>query len=166
MGTGQMLLTVLAVALIGQVILSVNTSLSYSGEAVQMSEYRIDASSLGTSILEKAEGQAFDAASATTTISTLASLTPANKLGMEAGESYPNNIDDFDDFNNLTIVDSTEQSARFTAKCTVTYVTVSGTSVVTSATPTWNKQINVTVSSPSMTDTLTFNEVFSYWYFR
>jgi hypothetical protein len=166
MGTGQMLLTVLAVGLLGKVILSVNTSLLFSGEAVQVSEYRIDATSLGTSILEQADGLAFDEQSADSSINSLSSLTPANKLGMESGESYPNNIDDFDDFNNLTIIDSTEQSAKFTAKCTVSYVKISGTSVVTSSTPTWNKQITVKVYSASMPDTLTFTEVFSYWYYR
>ena len=60
MGLGQMLLTILAIAMLGTLMLTVNTNTMDSGEAIEQSEYRIMATSLGISMLERANGLSFD----------------------------------------------------------------------------------------------------------
>jgi MSHA pilin protein MshD len=163
MGTGQTLLTIMATMMLGRLILSVNTGTAESGAAIEMSAYRITGTSLGTSILEEASGMAFDEATVASDINSTSLLSTT--LGPESGEVYPD-FDDYDDFNGLTKVDSLQSSAVFTTKVKVEYVSISGSAIVVSATPTYNKRITVKVSSPSMTDTLKFYDVYSYWYFR
>lgn len=163
MGTGQTLLTIMATVMLSRLILSVNAGTAQSGEAIEMSAYRITGTSLGTSILEEASGQAFDQATVASDVNSISLLSTA--LGPETGEIYPN-FDDYDDFNGLVKVDSLQSSAIFTTRVTVEYVSISGGAIVVSSTPTYNKRITVKVSSPSMTDTLKFYDVYSYWYFR
>ncbi len=163
MGTGQTLLTIMAMMMLGKLILSVNTSTAMSGAAIEMSAYRITGTSLGTSILEEASGMAFDEATVASDIHSTSLLSTT--LGPESGEVYPD-YDDFDDFNGLVRVDSLQGSAVFTTRVTVEYVSISGGAIVVTGTPTYNKRITVSVSSPSMTDTLKFYDVYSYWYFN
>jgi hypothetical protein len=161
-----MLLTILAMALMGRLILSVNSNVAYSGEAIEMAEYRIAATSLGTSILEQAQGLSFDEATVNKDIDVTTTLTAATSLGFEAGEVYPDSLDDFDDFNNFAKIDTLQRSAIYRTTCRVQYVTIGGGAVAPTTTKTFNKMITVNVSSPSLTDTLRFYSVFSYWYFR
>jgi hypothetical protein len=163
MGTGQTLLTIMAMMMLGRLILSVNTSTAMSGESIEMAAYRITATSLGTSMIEEATGKAFDAKSDTVGISNPSNFSTT--LGKEAGEVYPD-FDDFDDFNKLHKVDSLKGSAIFATDVKVEYVTLSGNSIIVSGSPTYNKRITVSVSSKSMNDTLKFSSIYSYWFFR
>ncbi|HTR81457.1 MAG TPA: hypothetical protein VMM58_07480 [Bacteroidota bacterium] len=165
MGTGQTVLTILAMMMLGRMALAVNQSNAQGGSSVEMAAYRITATSLGTSIIEEATGLAYDEKSDTVGISSVSSFTAANKLGPETGEHYPN-YDDCDDFNGLHKVDSLSGSAVFVTDVTVQYVSLTGSTIAVSGTQTYNKLITVKVSSPFMADTLTFQNVFSYWYFR
>ncbi len=163
MGTGQTLLTIMAMMMLGRLILSVNTSSAMSGESIEMAAYRITGTSLGTSMIEEATGKAFDCKSDTVGISNPSSFSAT--LGKEAGEVYPD-FDDFDDFNNLHKVDSLIGSAIFATDVKVEYVSIVGNVITVSGTPTYNKRITVKVSSKSMSDTLKFSSVYSYWFFR
>lgn len=163
MGTGQTLLTIVAMMMLGRLIISVNTSTAMSGESIETAAYRITATSLGTSILEEASGLAFDQATVASDIISPASLS--STLGPESGEVWPN-FNDFDDFNGLVKVDILQSSATFTTKVTVEYVYIPGSSIVVSATPTYSKRISVSVFSISMSDTVKFYDVYCYWYFR
>lgn len=163
MGTGQTLLTIMAMMMLSRLVLSVNTSSSMSGEAIQMAAYRITATSLGTSMIEEATGMAFDAKSDTVGISNPSNFS--STLGKETGEVYPD-FDDFDDFNNLTKVDSLKGSAIFTTKCKVEYVSITNNVITVSNSQTYSKRITVNVYSNSMSDTLKFYSIYSYWFFR
>ncbi len=163
MGTGQTLLTIMAMLMLSRLILSVNTNTAQNGASIEMAAYRITASSLGFSIIEEASGLAFDQASVASNITATSQLSTT--LGPETGEVYPN-FNDFDDFNGLVKIDTVANSAVFKTTVVVQYVTVSGSSIVVSSTPTYSKQITVKVSSVSMSDTLIFQDVMSYWYFR
>ena len=57
MGLGQMLLSVLAMALLGGVMLMMNNTTLDSGSSVETTEYVIMANSLGISQMEQALGQ-------------------------------------------------------------------------------------------------------------
>src|SRR3989338_4267724 len=103
MGTGQTLLTIMAMMMLSRLILSVNTGTALSGDSIQMAAFRITGTSLGTSAIEAATGLAFDSKSDSTGISNPSSFSTT--LGKESGEVYPD-FDDFDDYNNLHKVDS------------------------------------------------------------
>lgn len=163
MGTGQTLLTIMAMLMLSRLILSVNSNTAQNGAAIDMAAYRITATSLGTSMLEEASGMAFDQATIATNVTSTSQLSAT--LGPETGEVYPN-FNDFDDFNGLVKVDSLQSSAVFTTTAKVEYVTVSGSNVVVSSSQTYNKRLTVKVFSKSMSDTLVFYDVYSYWYFR
>jgi hypothetical protein len=172
MGLGQTMMTVLAVGMLATVMLTVNTNTGDSNTAVQMSQYRIMAASLATSTVERATGLAFDQNTVSSDIPGVSSLTPANKLGVETGEtdSLENTFNDFDDyarFHKWVKGDTVFfRSADFRVWSWVDYVTILGDSVSHSNTATYNKRLMVFVTSPYMNDTLTYSTVYSYWYFR
>jgi hypothetical protein len=171
MGLGQTLLSVLALALLGTIMLGVNRNTSDNGSVIERTEYEIMATSIGISTVEKATGLAYDENTVNSDIGSAMSCTPLASLGPDIGETSDSTFDDFDDYNNFNkIVNpdgaSTMQTAEFHLQGRVQYVQLSGDSVVTSVGQTYHKLLTVRVWSKSMTDTLTFQTVYSYWYFR
>jgi hypothetical protein len=177
MGLGQTLLTIMALMLMGRIILSTNTATLNSGFTKDIAEYRITATSLGTSTLENANALAFDEASVDTflTQSRINELTASNSLGPDAGETDPTLFDDIDDYNNYVKIDTVTNSAIFNTMVSVSYITVSSGTISTTTSKTFNKMITVKVTSdylldyssdPPKRDTLQFRSIFSYWYFR
>lgn len=167
MNTGQMLLTIGALLLLSTVMLRVNSN-NFSTETVRdEARFGVVATSIATSIIEQAKGLAFDAKTDTNSVTSLADLTSVFNLGPDAGENSAdiNTFNDFDDFDGYSGIDSTLQSAVFELSCSVDYVTKSNLKSAASV-PTWHKKISVTVSSPSMDDTLKAATVYSYWFFR
>jgi hypothetical protein len=167
MNTGQMLITIAALMLLSLVILRVNNSFFSTSSVMLDTKFGVLAVSLATSIIEEANSKAFDKETDTTSVSYTSSLTSVSTLGPETGEVHPN-FNDFDDFNGYsrsTIGDTTFQSAVFNASCMVRYTTPSAPNL-NSTTQTWHKKITVTVTSPSMADTIRLSSIFSYWYFR
>ena len=167
MGLGQMLLSVLAMALLGSVLLMMNSTTLDSGSSVETTEYVIMASSLGVSQMEQALGKAFDENTVSSDVGSVSSLS--STLGKE-GTEVETTFDDFDDYNGFskTIVGDSVffRSATYEIRDSVDYVTISANTVVTSASRTYHKRLRVWVSSPFMRDTLKFSTVYSYWYFR
>ena len=164
MSTGQSLLTLFGIMMLSMLALRLNSTLLITQDTMQNSKFGLLAVSLATSYLEEANRKAFDEITLAQEITTLTQLTAANALGPETGEVYPD-FDDFDDFNNLTRVDNTMPSAIFNIRANVVYTTTTNPNT-TSANRTYHKRINLTISSPSMTDTLRFSTVYSYWAFR
>jgi hypothetical protein len=196
MGTGQTMLTILAMLLMGRLILMVNENNANMGEAVKMSEYRITATSLATSYLEDATGKEFDEKTLPPydppTV-TATSCTAPSALGPDGGEVYPN-YDDFDDFNGLDRLDTLRDmtgkiiTAIYHVTGKVQYVKISGGAIVPeTTTPTYTKRFTVTITSASMLtdnfsyslapksgqplptniqDTLVYSVLFSYWRLR
>lgn len=173
MGLGQMMLSVLAVGMLATVMLTVNTNVQDNNNAVQMSQYRIMASSLATSEIQRATGLAFDQNTVTAPVTSTSALTAAGALGVETGEvdTVEDAFNDFDDYNNFHKWIKADtiffRSADFYIHSKVDYVTITGNAIVTSSSPTYTKRIVVYVSSPYMgTDTITASTLYSYWYFR
>ncbi|MDQ7818160.1 MAG: hypothetical protein RDU14_14125 [Melioribacteraceae bacterium] len=167
MNTGQMLITIAALMLLSLVILRVNNSFFSTSSVMLDTKFGVLAVSFATSIIEEANSKSFDNATDTTSISSTESLTAITSLGPETGEVY-SNFNDFDDFNGYsrsTAGDSTFQSAVFNASCQVRYISPSNPSAEATS-KTWHKRITVTVTSPSMADTIKLYSIFSYWYFR
>ena len=171
MGTGQTMLTMLAMVLMSFLLLRVNSLFLQTNTTLFTTKFEVLAFSLGQSMIQEIESEAFDEATVTAVVSSTTSLSTT--LGPETGETYAT-FDDIDDFNNYTRTVTNLPSAKFNIKCKVEYVN-SATPDVATSTPTWNKRITVFVTSPSMmtnskdvtkADTVKVSQVFSYWIFK
>ena len=169
MNTGQMMITLGALALLSLVILRVNNGFLNTSSILLDSKLGVLATSIATSMIEEATGKAFDLSTVSNSVESLTSLTAPSSLG-PGSETYPN-FDDFDDFNGLEIIDKSIPAAEFHVNCDVVYVSdtdLDGKSSIR----TWTKKITVRVSSPSMydyeenPDTVVMSALYSYWYFR
>ncbi|MCH7774269.1 MAG: hypothetical protein IH784_07665 [Bacteroidetes bacterium] len=164
MNTGQMFLTIGALVLLSTLMLRINTNNLQTDTIRAEAQYTVLATSIITSIMEKAKSLAFDATTDTNTVTTTSQLTPASSLGPGGGETY-DTFNDFDDFNGYTKVDSTMPSAVFDIYCEVYYIQKSNLKDKYNS-RTWHKKITVQVSSPFMQDTIKQSTIYSYWYFR
>ena len=173
MGTGQTLLTIGAIMLLGSIILTVNRSLNTNNQVLLNSNIGLEEVSYATSVIQEAEGKAFDQHTINNPLnsSELDSLTSAGSLGQENGD--PNDLDDFDDYNGLNNqgrLDSAEiDSSWYYARTRVHYVNASDPTD-TSNVPTWYKRIDVTVWRGNANgtvngDVVKMHSVFSYWHF-
>jgi hypothetical protein len=180
MNTGQTLLSVGAVVLLGMTVLMTNRTSLQHGTIINSTEVGIYAVSLAQAKIEEAAGKAFDTYSSSDTagngnvITALSQLTPYNKLGIESGEVYPN-FDDFDDYNYFSgnnpykmWVDGVDS---FYVQTSVCYVDTTAPDVPVNYS-TWSKRMTVKVwpsVSPWATgkpDTVTMKYIYTYWWFR
>ena len=180
MSTGHTMLAVGAMMLLSVSILGINNKFLNTSTVLYNTKFGVLAVSLGASIIEEANGKAFDLAGSTDAIKFLSQLTPSSGLGPANGEVYPN-FNDFDDFNGYHRTDSVKIAASpdaplktfavFDIDCKVRYVSESNPATISSAT-TWHKRLDVSVTSPSMKnqnnkqDTIRLSSVYSYWKFR
>ena len=164
MNTGQMMLTIGALILLSTLMLKINSSNLQTDSVRAEAQYGVLATSIITSIMEKAKSLAFDATTDTNTVTSTNQLTPALELGPGNGETY-DTFNDFDDFNGYTKVDSTMPSAVFDISCEVFYIHPINLKEK-SNTRTWHKRIDIHVSSAFMQDSITQSTIYSYWYFR
>ncbi len=184
MNLGQMMLVIVSLLLLGILTLNTNKTLLQTNDTQNNSEYGITAVSLATSLVEEASGKMFDEVVADSTTPEL--TDPAllsSTLGKDGAEVY-SNFNDFDDFNNLTVVykstlDSSADPvgavvvqmpgirAKYIATTKVEWVNpvlANGYNMdAVVGTKTWHKKLTVTITSPSMSDTLRYPAVMSYW---
>ena len=102
MNTGQSLLSIGALFLLSLTILRVNNSILTTDSVMMDSKFGILATSIATSLIEKASKKAFDANTFENGVSNLNELTEASALGPGSGESAPDACNDFDDFDGYT----------------------------------------------------------------
>ncbi len=177
MNTGQMLLTIGAIFLLSTVILNVNRGLLTTNTTMISNRYGIMATSLATSMIERAISKAFDEKTDTTEVTSLNQLTLPQNLGLDAVESRvdPNILDDFDDFNcyrfipqrDSLILDVNDPTKKiyFNIYCMVDYVNQDNPDIISSQ-RTWHKKLRVMVTSEAMEDTIIMSTVYSYWRFK
>ncbi len=149
--------------LLSILVLRVNNTFTNTSTVLQDSKLGILATSIATSQIEEISRLAFDECTDSNSTNSLSSLTPPASLGPEPGETYPN-YNDVDDYNGFTKTD-TSMTAVFNISCSVVYVSDTNPDVASSV-PTWNKKITITVTSPSLIDTIRASTIYSYWYFR
>jgi len=167
MNTGQTIFALAALSLLLTIVTSMYKTFSNTDKDLMKSEIGITAISLATSLIESAQGKAFDKATDTTDVSSLSVLTDPGSLGRETGElnAADSTFNDFDDFNYYSRVDSFARSGKFYTTARVVYIDPAAPNTA-SASKTWNKKLTVTVVSPTMQDTIKMDYIFSYWYFR
>ncbi len=164
MNTGQMMLTIGAMILLSTLMLRINTSNLQTDSVRAEAQYGVIATSIITSIMEKAKSLAFDTKTDTNNVTSTIDLTPALNLGPGFGETY-DTFNDFDDFDGYTKVDSSMPSAVFDISCEVFYIHKTNLKAKYHS-RTWHKKIVVQVSSKFMQDTIKQSSIYSYWYFR
>lgn len=169
------MLTIMGLILMGRLILTINTTTLDTGFTKDLSEYRITGTSLGTSMLEKASNLAFDETTVEMEITLASSLTSSGSLGKDAGESTEAQFDDIDDYHNYSVTEALTGSATFKTNVTVQYVSIASNSISISGSQQFAKLLSVNITSPYLVDysvdpprpdTLRFQQIFSYWYFR
>jgi hypothetical protein len=172
MNTGQTIFALGALALLSTSIVSLDRGYNVNSQSIIQSKLGITAVSLASSFIEEASGKSFDQKTHDSIVINTNGLTPAAKLGREPGEVYPDSINDFDDFNNLTITRQFQDfvstrpygGGSFTVKCKVEYVDPGNPDVPVTI-QTFHKKLSVTVTSRDMIDTVRSQFIFSYWYF-
>ena len=172
MGSGHMLLTVLALVLLGFVLLTMNRSMVNTSEQNIGASVGLNAVSLAESFFESAQRLRFDEKDLTDpAVSNAGDLTPADLLGPDAGESQSNvaGLDDIDDFNGFnrdttlkTVSDLTGMLFHIQAR--VCYVQPEQPWKDLTA-RTFNKRMDVTITSSLLPagESLQFQHVFSHW---
>lgn len=167
MGTGQMMLAALSIALLGFTVLAVNGTSLQHGTILHQTEIGIYGVSLATSLVEEAQGLAFDEMTTEDAVTSTGSLT--SSLGPESGETTSpattTRFDDFDDFHNLDMTMVVEGVDQFRIRARVYYISPSNPDAA-SASRTWHKRMDVTVSSWASSDTIRTSFIFSYFNFR
>lgn len=183
-----MLLAACAMALMGTIILSANSTILENDRVMMDSEFGVASISLATSLIEEVQGKLFDEAAIDSGIVALNQLTPLNSLGPETGEYYHppdtsmTDFNDMDDFNNFWIEFVADTSkpqvatyrgdargfrADYYVRAKVEYALAGlGVAYLNGAalpTTSWHKKLTVTVTSPSSRDSLVFPIILSYW---
>ncbi len=169
MNTGQSLFSIGALLILSLTVLRVNNNILLTDEVMYDSKFGIIANSIAISLIEKASEKFFDENTAEGPVDNLNELTLA--LGPGAGETTPENFNDFDDFNTYTQEDAFN-SLVFYSNCTVAYVDPSVNLDNIVSTQTWHKKLTVTVTwrqngemTGSVADTIRQSTIYSYWYF-
>lgn len=179
MGTGQMLMTVLATFLLTTVILTSNRGLLTNTETLIRAKQDLVSISLATSLLEKATRLDFDTATIYNSPSSVSQLGP---IGREAGEpasqdSLYNDVDDYDGLLDTIAVgapiDTSIHPDTYFLRVNVYYVDennpwgdpLSGVG----GSKSWMKRIEVRVwprGAQTVTDTFFLCQLYGYWKWR
>ncbi|MBM4161033.1 MAG: hypothetical protein FJ217_08035 [Ignavibacteria bacterium] len=163
MNTGQTLLTIIAIVLLGSNVVSINRTFTQHGVVLQHTEIGIFGVSLAMSILEEAQGKAFDHVTADSFATSLNELS--SSLGAEGGESSRHFFNDFDDYNGWRDTVTIDGVDTFYRWARVVYVDTSNINGFSSS-RTWHKKLSVNVKGSNAQDTLQMQYIFSYWSFR
>ncbi len=164
MNTGQTILTIVAVVFLGANVISVNRTFMQHGVILQQTEIGLFGTSLATSLIEEAQGKAFDKNSLQDLLQSATDCTPVDSLGPEPGEKR-DDWNDFDDYNNLRDTVRIKDVDTFCRWATVSYVDSTMPNVATSY-RTFSKTLTVYVRGLASQDTIRMSYLFSYWSFR
>ncbi|MFN3134907.1 MAG: hypothetical protein ACK44H_04970 [Candidatus Kryptonium sp.] len=182
MTTGQTLITILALALLSLAVLNINRGLSSHDVSLAQNRYRLEALSIATSYIEQASQYYFDEAVADT--NNTAKTDPntfSSTLGLDPDDStmFGIEIDDFDDYNNISRIDTGRSSVIYRVSFKVEYVNLSGNRVIPVSYKTFHKRMTVFITdiydppliyretaSGKVRDTIKISFVYSYWFYN
>ena len=185
MGTGQMIITIGAMILLGNLILTANRGINNIQQTMLQSGYDLDAVSLARSTIEKAQDLPFDRHTMDSTwVNSLSQLTPPGSLGQES--STGDTLNDYDDYNGhqhgRVEIDTVNANGLlysiYKDSTAVQYVTraSNGTMQPSPSAATWSKELDVYVwkyepnapksvqASDSAASFVHMFDVYSYWY--
>lgn len=123
MNTGQVLLSIIAFAFLGTVLVNFNHLVLASNEDMSNSHDVILGTTIAATYLDEAQSLAFDQVAINTPIYDPNSCTPPENLGPDSGEAAPPEFDDFDDYNGYVAIDTAQgNNGVFESDFTVSYV--------------------------------------------
>jgi hypothetical protein len=163
-GTGQTILTIIAIVFLGTNVVSVNRTFTQHGIILQQTEIGLFSTSLATSLIEEAQSKAFDKNSLLDLLMTTAECTPVDSLGPESGEKRED-FNDFDDYNKLRDTVRIKDVDTFLRWATVSYVDSTTPNTATGY-RTFCKRLSVSVRGLASQDTVRMSYLYSYWSFR
>lgn len=168
MGTGQTLMTVAAIMLLGTIILTTNKRIASTDQVMRTANYGIEQVALATKIIQEAQAKSFDQTTQNGNNITGPSSF-SSSLGQESGST---DFDDFDDYNGvpggtgLVMKYDSLATGDYCARTTVRYVmlnTATGT-LDTTSTPQWWKRIDVWVwNTVTPNDVVHMHAIKTYW---
>ncbi len=161
MNSGQQILTIFAIAILTVLIINVYNSQSTKEAMLLSNEAIITSTGIAQSLLNEIQAKAFDKKTVSQGVAYTDSLILPNSLGPDAGEVVPTQFNDVDDYKNYTRSDSLERLGLFNTKVDVYYINKLSPGVK-SYTQTFTKEIVVSVTNPSLPDTLKFYLVIAY----
>jgi len=180
MGTGQTLITILALALLSLAVLNINRGLSSHDISLAQNRYRLEALSIATSYIQQATQYYFDEAVAdsnNTAKTDPNTFTHPLELGFEPTDLME--VNDFDDYNNMVKIDTGKSSVIYRVSFKVEYVDLSGGRVVPVSYRTFHKRMTVFVTDNyeppliyretaggKIKDTIKISFVYSYWFYN
>ena len=149
----------------GALVILALSSLNFNSSILETSSVEIEtkvaltAFSLADDLIEEIKGKSFDETTKPFPTTDPKSLTPADSLGPETGETYKN-FDDIDDFNNYVKTVSAPHAENYHVSCSVKYVDGDNPDDV-SSTQTFYKKVTVTVTSPYMKEPVLLSYIFT-----
>ena len=177
MGTGQMLLTIGAVILLGSIIATTDNGINSSGQVLMSTSMGLEEVSLASTIIQRAEALDFDEKSKDSVqINSPTQLTAVNSLGYENNDST--DLDDVDDYNGKPGVNNgyrqeidTLATGIYYARTQVHYVSLSNLNA-NAAIQTYHKKLDISIWNKDQADpktgkpdTLKMSTIISYWAF-
>ena len=161
MGSGHQILTIVGILLLSFLFLTVNKNNSERSSSLYTSGSVIDANGVAQSIIDEIQCKAFDENTITKAIWSSDSLTTANSLGPEFGETQNTQFDDVDDYNNYSTVITVGNYGDFNIHTSIKYVMNMSPDNISNL-QTYSKRIEVAVTNFSYPDTLKYFHVISY----
>ena len=170
MNTGQTMLAIGAMVLLGYTVLTTNRTNLQHGVILQQTEIGVYMISLAVSRIEEASGKSFDETTSGDIVSSTASLSVfpflQDHAGTDSAEVYPY-FDDFDDYHNFSDTTYVPGVDSLIVRSVVRYVDPANPdSSLPAILKSFHKKMDVTVTGKSVSDTLRMSYVFSYWSFR
>lgn len=166
MNTGQTLFSIGALLILSLTVLKMNNFILANDTVMMDSKVGILAVSLATSLIEDAGKKAFDANTVASEVTACSLLTnyPLGR-GTDEIQDSSQTFNDFDDYDGFKHHYKHLPSAEYDLSCTVYYVDANNPTEKVNY-RTWHKKMDITVTSPSMKDTIRMSTIYSYWYFR
>jgi hypothetical protein len=170
MNLGQLLLIVLALALLATLQLTINSSILRASLITMDNESRIDAISIAQAMVDEINSKSFDSTTVDSVVHFTTQLTPLSRFGADraiekAVSAYDQEpfqsrtlFNDVDDYHRYTRLDHSSNLGTFIVRDSIFYVTNTNQDVY-SSTPTWYKKIIVVVKHPNMLDSVIISSV-------
>jgi hypothetical protein len=156
----QSILTIGSIFLLSLASLSFNSALLQSNTVEIENKVYLTAFSLADDMIEEIKQKAYDENTLVFPTVNRATLTPTASLGAESGESYPY-YDDVDDYNGFFRDADAPHAENYHIAVKVYYVSESDPTLVSSS-QTFDKRVDVTVSSPYLNHNVILSMVFTH----
>lgn len=162
MGRAEMIILIGAIAILGRYSLTVNDALAGNEIIVLQSNYELSAVSIVQGIFNEAWLKSFDEETVSGFPAQIPTeFTVGEQMGPESGESYPY-FDDVDDYNSLSISDTSSGGLPYTLDVTVGYIEAADKDTYVSYRTTL-KRMDVSLSSDYLRNTISFSRIYPYW---